>query len=132
MNDRIADRWIGATAADLMPEAAALRDAGHGGLVSYSRKVFIPLTRLCRDICGYCTFARAPSRAEAAYLSPEEVLAISRAGRLAGCHEALFTLGDKPELRWKQARDALVALGHASTVEYLAAMCDLVRRETGL
>ena len=124
--------WLNARAADLMDEAAALRDAGHGTVISYSRKVFIPLTRLCRDSCHYCTFARAPKPGSRAYLTPEEVLAIGRAGREAGCHEALFTLGDKPELRYQVARQELAAHGCASTVEYLAAMCDLVRRETGL
>src|SRR5688572_12274512 len=132
MDDRILGKWINATAAELAPEAAALRDAGHGRLVSYSRKVFIPLTRLCRDVCSYCTFARAPRRGEPAYLTPDQVLAIARAGRAAGCHEALFTLGDKPELRYKSARAELASIGFASTIEYLAAMCDRVRRETEL
>ena len=124
--------WLNARAADLTDQAAALRDAGHGPVVTYSRKVFIPLTRLCRDSCHYCAFARAPVSGGRAYLTPEEVLTIARAGREAGCHEALFTLGDKPELRYPGARRELAARGHASTVEYLAAMCDLVRRETGL
>jgi FO synthase len=115
-----------------MPGAARLRDAGHGQIVSFSRKVFIPLTRLCRDICGYCTFAVTPRDRARAYLMPDEVLAIARAGRTAGCQEALFTLGDKPELRYRQAREALAALGCATTIEYLARMCDLVLRETGL
>ena len=115
-----------------MAEAAALRDAAHGRLVSYSRKVFIPLTKLCRDVCHYCTFAEAPRPGRAAYLLPEEVLRIARAGAAAGCTEALFTLGDKPELRWRQAREALAALGHATTISYLAAMCGLVLKETGL
>src|SRR5205085_10899141 len=88
--------------------------------------------RLCRDVCGYCTFALSPRQAAAAYLSPDEVLAIARAGREAGCREALFTLGDKPELRYEAARSALRALGHASTMEYLIATCELVLRETGL
>jgi len=132
MDQKTIERWITAPAAALMPEAAALRDDAHGRIVSYSRKVFIPLTRLCRDVCSYCTFARAPRPGEAAYLAPDEVLAIARAGREAGCHEALFTLGDKPELRYRAARDALAALGYASTLQYLAAMCELVRRETGL
>ena len=83
MDEMTSKRWIESAAADLMPEAAALRDAGHGRIVSCSRKVFIPLTRLCRDVCGYCTFARAPRPGEAAYLAPEEVLAIARAGRSA-------------------------------------------------
>jgi FO synthase len=126
------DRLVAATAAELMPEAARLRDAGHGPTVSCSRKVFIPLTRLCRDVCAYCTFARAPRAVDAAYLPPEEVLAIARAGRKAGCHEALFTLGDQPELRYGEAREALAALGCASTIDYLARMCELVRGESGL
>jgi FO synthase len=115
---------------ELMQAAAALRDRGHGRLISYSRKVFIPLTKLCRDVCHYCTFAERPGRA--AYLSPDEVLAIARAGAAAGCTEALFTLGDKPELRYQAARDGLAALGHSSTIGYLRAMCELVLRETGL
>ena len=89
---------------ELAREARLLREIGHGTLVTYSPKVFIPLTKLCRDVCHYCTFARPPRRGERAYLSEEEVLAIARAGAAAGCHEALFTLGDKPELRYKVAR----------------------------
>ena len=116
----------------LMTLAAALRDAGHGGLVSYSPKVFIPLTQLCRDVCHYCTFAHPPRPGEPIYLSAEEVLAIARAGAEAGCHEALFTLGDKPELRYAAAREALDRLGHETTLSYLAEMAGLVLRETGL
>ena len=116
----------------LMARAAALRDEGHGNLVSYSRKVFIPLTTLCRDVCHYCTFATSPRAGTRAYLTAGEVLAIARAGAAAGCQEALFTLGDKPELRWRQAREELDALGFPSTIAYLAAMCELVRKETGL
>ncbi|HSV84770.1 MAG TPA: bifunctional FO biosynthesis protein CofGH [Ramlibacter sp.] len=116
----------------LLAQAAALRDEGHGALVSYSPNVFIPLTRLCRDVCHYCTFAKSPSRLDKLYLEPEDVLAIARAGAAAGCHEALFTLGDKPELRWPQARAWLDARGYASTIAYLAAMCELVLKETGL
>jgi FO synthase len=112
--------------------AALLRDQGHGSNISYSRKVFIPLTKLCRDSCHYCTFAQPPRRAASAYLSPIEVLAIAQAGARAGCREALFTLGDKPELRYGAARDALARLGYATTLEYLAAMAALVLRETGL
>ncbi len=117
---------------ELLRAAAALRDAGHGNRISYSRKVFIPLTHLCRDVCHYCTFAKTPQPGKAAYLSPDEVLEIARAGKAAGCQEALFTLGDKPELRYRAAREALDALGYASTIDYLAAMCALVLRETGL
>jgi FO synthase len=116
----------------LMRIAASLRDEAHGDLVSYSRKVFIPLTQLCRDVCHYCTFAHPPRAGEPAYLSAEQVLDIARAGARAGCHEALFTLGDKPELRYVAAREALVRLGHATTLSYLAEMAQLVLRETGL
>ncbi|CAN7347619.1 5-amino-6-(D-ribitylamino)uracil--L-tyrosine 4-hydroxyphenyl transferase CofH [Variovorax sp. LjRoot178] len=117
---------------ELLDEAARLRDAGHGDVISYSRKVFIPLTRLCRDVCHYCTFAASPREVPAPYLTPDEVLAIARAGERAGCHEALFTLGDKPELRYEVAREQLTALGHESTIAYLAAMCELVLQETKL
>ncbi len=116
----------------LAAEAAALRDAAHPRLVSYSRKVFIPLTRLCRDVCHYCTFAERPRAGVAPYLSRDEVLAIARAGAAAGCQEALFTLGDKPELRYRAAAEALAAQGFSSTIAYLAAMCRAVAAETGL
>ncbi|MFZ3237397.1 MAG: 7,8-didemethyl-8-hydroxy-5-deazariboflavin synthase CofG, partial [Stellaceae bacterium] len=116
----------------LMTAAAVLRDQGHGDLVSYSPKVFIPLTQLCRDVCHYCTFAHPPRPGEPIYLDAEEVLAIARAGAAAGCHEALFTLGDKPELRYAAAREALARLGHETTLSYLAEMAGLVLRETGL
>jgi hypothetical protein len=88
----------------LLAQARALREEGHGRIISYSGKVFIPLTRLCRDTCAYCTFATTLSKVSAPYLSPDDVLAIARAGQRAGCHEALFTLGDKPELRYEAAR----------------------------
>ncbi|MFK8250070.1 5-amino-6-(D-ribitylamino)uracil--L-tyrosine 4-hydroxyphenyl transferase CofH [Ancylobacter terrae] len=118
--------------AALASTAAAIRDAAFGDRITYSRKVFIPLTHLCRDVCHYCTFAKAPRRAGPAYLSPGEVLAIAEAGRAAGCKEALFTLGDKPELRYRAAREALDALGHATTLDYLEAMAKLVLERTGL
>src|SRR6201746_451548 len=108
--------------AELTDIAGRLRDEGHGRLMSYSRKVFIPLTHLCRDVCHYCTFAQRPRAGKAAYLSPDEVVAIAKAGAAAGCTEALFTLGDKPELRYHAARDALAALGHETTIGYLEAM----------
>jgi FO synthase len=101
-------------------------------LVTYSPKVFIPLTKLCRDVCHYCTFAQPPRRGERAYMSGDEVLAVARAGAEAGCHEALFTLGDKPELRYRVAREELAVLGCETTLEYLARMCELVLAETGL
>src|SRR5881275_1973822 len=115
-----------------MAEAAALRDSTHGRLISYSRKVFIPLTKLCRDVCHYCTFAQVPRAGKPDYLSPDEVLAIARAGAAARCTEALFTLGDKPELRYQVAREELAALGCETTIEYLVRMCALVLEETGL
>jgi len=117
---------------ELVAEATRVRDLGHGDVISYSRKVFIPLTRLCRDVCHYCTFAQPPSKGVPSYLSPEEVLAIARAGEQAGCHEALFTLGDRPELRYPAAREELARRGHATTLSYLEEMCALVLRETSL
>ncbi len=118
--------------AELIGAAGRLRDEGHGRHISYSRKVFIPLTHLCRDVCHYCTFAERPRARQSAYLSPDDVLAIARSGAGAGCTEALFTLGDKPELRYRAAREALDALGYETTIDYLQAMCGLVLRETGL
>jgi FO synthase len=121
-----------APAAVLLAAAEALTVAGFGHTVTYSRKVFIPLTQLCRDVCHYCTFAKAPRRLKSAYLSADDVLAIAAAGRAAGCKEALFTLGDQPEARYAAARNALSAAGAASTLEYLARMAQLVLEETGL
>ena len=112
--------------------ACLRRSATHGTRITYSPKVFIPLTMLCRDRCGYCTFAKAPARLAAPYLEPDEVLALARAGADAGCHEALFTLGECPEDRYPVARDWLEAMGYRTTVEYLVAMCALVRDQTGL
>src|SRR5436309_7976256 len=117
---------------DLCAEARRLRDAGHGRLVTYSPKVFIPLTKLCRDVCHYCTFAAPPRRGARAYMSLQEVLEIARAGAAAGCREALFTLGDKPELRYRAARSELRALGCETTLEYLVRCAELVLEETGL
>jgi FO synthase len=118
---------------ELLAEARRIRDCHHGTRVTYSPKVFIPLTMLCRDHCGYCTFAKPPARlGAAAYLDPGQVLEIARAGAAAGCSEALFTLGERPEERYPVARDALAALGHGSTVDYLVESCRLVRDETGL
>jgi 7,8-didemethyl-8-hydroxy-5-deazariboflavin synthase CofH subunit/7,8-didemethyl-8-hydroxy-5-deazariboflavin synthase CofG subunit len=116
----------------LLSRAAAVRDAATGTTITFSPKVFIPLTELCQDRCGYCTFAKAPARLDSPYLSPEQVLEIARAGAAAGCHEALFTLGENPEARYPAARQWLDAHGYASTVEYLVAMCRLVLDETGL
>src|SRR6516165_8649040 len=109
-----------------------LAAAGRPGVITYSRKVFIPLTRLCRDRCGYCTFVTVPGRLESAYLSPDEVLEIARQGAALGCKEALFTLGDRPEARWKQAREWLDAHGYDDTLSYVRAMAIRVLEETGL
>ncbi|MDQ3306123.1 MAG: 5-amino-6-(D-ribitylamino)uracil--L-tyrosine 4-hydroxyphenyl transferase CofH [Actinomycetota bacterium] len=116
----------------LLHLAAGARDQTHGRRVTWSPKVFIPLTQLCRDRCGYCTFAQAPARAAAPYLSPEQVLDIARAGAAAGCHEALFTLGERPEERYPIARAWLADHGYETTVDYLVAACTLVLDETGL
>lgn len=112
--------------------AAELRDRDHGTLVTYSRKVFIPLTRLCRDFCHYCTFATAPKHLASAYMSVDEVISIARQGEAMGCKEALFTLGEKPEFRHQAARDALDELGFASTLDYVAHVAAHVLEATGL
>jgi FO synthase len=122
---------------DLCASAGRVRDsglaaAGRAGVVTYSRKVFIPLSRLCRDRCHYCTFATTPNRVASAYLSPDEVLAIAEQGRAMGCKEALFTLGDRPEERWPAAREWLDAHGYEDTLSYLRAMAILVLERTGL
>src|SRR5882724_5253241 len=121
-----------APAAELMAVAESLTRVGFGETVTYSRKVFTPLTQLCRDVCHYCTFSKAPRHLKSAYLSAEEVLAIARAGKDADCKEALFTLGDKPEARYAVARRALDAAGAVSTLDYLARMAKLVLENTGL
>src|SRR3954471_18614786 len=117
---------------ELMAEARRIRDRARGRLVTYSPKVFVPLTKLCRDVCHYCTFAASPRRGERAYMSLDEGLAVARAGERAGCREALFTLGDKPELRYRAAREELAALGCETTVEYLALAARTVLEETSL
>jgi FO synthase len=121
----------------LLGHAARVRDsglaaAGRPGVITYSRKVFIPLTRLCRDRCAYCTFVTVPGRVDSPYLSPDEVLQIARDGARLGCKEALFTLGDRPEARWKQAREWLDAHGYDDTLSYVRAMAIRVLEETGL
>src|SRR3954447_600922 len=123
---------VGLDAEDLLRAAGRLTREGKGRLVTYSPKVFIPLTKLCRDVCHYCTFARPPRRGERAYLTIGELLEIARAGAAAGCREALFTLGDKPELRYRAAREELAALGCATTLDYLAKAAGAVLEETGL
>ena len=122
----------GAGLDELIEAAGELRDRGHGDLVSYSRKVFLPLTHLCRDICHYCVFARPPKKGEAAYMPLDAVLDQARRAADAGCKEALFTLGDKPEIRYKAARDGLAELGHDTTLSYLREAAERVLTETGL
>ena len=117
---------------DLAPIASQLRERGWGTRVSYSRKVFVPLTQLCRDVCHYCTFAQTPRKLEKPYLGPDDVLRIARQGAALGCKEVLFTLGDQPEARYSRAREALSKLGFASTLDYLEHVARLVLRETGL
>lgn len=111
--------------------AGGLRDEGRGRTITFSPKVFIPLTTLCRDVCGYCTFAKPPG-AGGEYLTPEDVVAIAEAGDAAGCSEALLTLGDRPEDRWPQARDFLASQGHGRTIDYVRAMSELIVERTGL
>src|SRR6201997_1351674 len=132
-SDAALSAWLeGAALAELTDAAGRLRDEGHGRYISYSRKVFIPLTHLCRDVCHYCTFSQSPRVTGNPFLDRDGVLAIARAGVAAGCREALFTLGDRPEARYPAAREALDALGYPSTLAYLAAMAGLVLQETGL
>ncbi len=116
----------------LMSVASALRDDKFHNIVTFSRKVFIPLTHLCRDVCHYCTFAQTPRKVRAPYMAIDEVLRLARQGAQLGCKEALFTLGEKPELRYRAARDALQALGFSSTIAYLREACERVLEETGL
>ena len=112
--------------------AAAVRDRHWGDAISYSRKVFIPLTTMCRNTCGYCTFVKHPGDPGANFMTPDEVLAVAVKGEALGCKEALFSLGERPERRYPQAREALARLGHATTVDYLVAMCRLVLENTAL
>src|ERR671923_196952 len=122
----------GSALEELLGIASSLRDLGHGHTVTYSPKVFIPLTMLCRDVCHYCTFAKPPAKLDRPFLTPEEVVAIADAGRKLGCKEALFTLGDKPEDRYPVARRWLAERGYATTLEYLRSVAIRVIEETGL
>jgi 7,8-didemethyl-8-hydroxy-5-deazariboflavin synthase CofG subunit len=117
---------------ELLAAARAATEHFKPGVITYSRKVFLPLTNLCRDYCGYCTFRRDPGEPGAHTMTPDEVLTVARAGEKLGCTEALFSLGDKPELLFPEMRDTLRHLGYKSTLHYLEAMCDLVLRETSL
>jgi FO synthase len=117
---------------ELLSAASALREKGKGNTITFSKKVFIPLTTLCRDYCGYCTFRKDPGQPGAHFMTPDEVLAVAEQGRSAGCKEALFSLGDQPERIFPEARDFLQKQGFTRTLDYLAAMCELVLDRTGL
>src|SRR5258707_12062031 len=132
MSERRRGELLELSLPELMGAAARKRDARYGTRVTFSPKVFIPLTMLCRDRCGYCTFAKAPARVSAPYLTLDEVLAIARRGAELGCHEALFTLGEAPEERYPDAAAWLAAHGYSSTVDYLVAAAAAVLAETGL
>ncbi len=116
----------------LIHVAAQIRDNGHGNIISYSRKIFIPLTKLCRDFCYYCTFAEGPKKQGRSFMTPEEVLELVKQGEALGCKEALFTLGDKPELRYSTARRELAILGHKTTLSYLNELAKIIVSETKL
>jgi len=118
--------------AGLLEAASAVRELGKGKTISFSKKVFIPLTTLCRDYCGYCTFRKDPGQPGAHFMTPEEVLALEEQGRRAGCKEALFSLGDQPERIFPEAKEFLRRQGYSRTLDYLAAMCELVLENTGL
>src|SRR5882724_4862236 len=117
---------------ELLETAVEIKNQFKPGVITYSRKVFLPLTNLCRDYCGYCTFRRDPRDPGAHTMTPDEVLEVAKAGEKLGCTEALFSLGDKPELLFPEMRETLRHLGYKSTLHYLEAMCELVLRETSL
>jgi 7,8-didemethyl-8-hydroxy-5-deazariboflavin synthase CofG subunit len=118
--------------AELLAAATELRAQGKGTAITFSKKVFIPLTTLCRDYCSYCTFRKDPGQPGAHFMTPDEVLALADRGRQAGCKEALFSLGDQPERIFPEAREFLSTQGYSRTLDYLAAMCELVLEKTGL
>src|SRR3954465_14182079 len=117
---------------ELLARARAARDRFKPGVITYSRKVFIPLTNLCRDYCGYCTFRKDPNQPGARTMTPDEVMRVAEAGARLGCKEALFSLGDRPEAIFPEMRETLARLGHRTTLSYLAQMCERVLNETGL
>lgn len=124
--------WEKASLDELLGAASELREQGKGTTISFSKKVFIPLTTLCRDYCSYCTFRKDPGQPGAHFMTPEEVLALAEQGRRAGCKEALFSLGEQPERIFPEAREFLRGQGYSRTLDYLAAMCELVVEQTGL
>jgi 7,8-didemethyl-8-hydroxy-5-deazariboflavin synthase CofG subunit len=123
---------VQASLPDLLAAATELRAQGKGNVITFSKKVFIPLTTLCRDYCSYCTFRKDPGQPGAHFMAPDEVLALAERARQAGCKEALFSLGDQPERIFPEAREFLRAQGYTRTLDYLAAMCELVLDKTGL
>jgi 7,8-didemethyl-8-hydroxy-5-deazariboflavin synthase CofG subunit len=118
--------------ADLMNKASEKRDARWGSIVTYSRKVFVPLTNMCRDTCGYCTFVKHPDSPEANIMTPDEVLRVAKKGEVNGCKELLFSLGERPELRYEKSKEMLCALGYDKMTDYLRDMCEMVLQETSL
>jgi len=118
--------------ADLMNKASEKRDARWGSIVTYSRKVFVPLTNMCRDTCGYCTFVKHPDSPEANIMTPDEVLRVAKKGEVNGCKELLFSLGERPELRYEKSKEMLCALGYTKMTDYLRDMCEMVLQETSL
>ena len=117
---------------ELMRKASSVRDDFWGNEITYSRKIFVPLTNMCRDNCGYCTFVKHPDSPEAQIMPPDQVLRVAREGQKHGCKEVLFSLGEKPELRYERARTALKLLGFGSMIQYVREMCELVLKETSL
>ena len=132
LNKPINSSFASEELADLMNKASEKRDARWGSIVTYSRKVFVPLTNMCRDTCGYCTFVKHPDSPEANIMTPDEVLRVAKKGEVNGCKELLFSLGERPELRYEKSKEMLCALGYAKMTDYLRDMCEMVLQETSL
>jgi len=132
LNNPVNSSFASEELADLMNKASEKRDARWGSIVTYSRKVFVPLTNMCRDTCGYCTFVKHPDSPEANIMTPDEVLRVAKKGEVNGCKELLFSLGERPELRYEKSKEMLCALGYAKMTDYLRDMCEMVLQETSL
>ena len=132
LNKPVNSSLVSEELADLMNRASEKRDARWGSIVTYSRKVFVPLTNMCRDTCGYCTFVKHPDSPEANIMTPDEVLRVAKKGEVNGCKELLFSLGERPELRYEKSKEMLCALGYAKMTDYLRDMCEMVLQETSL
>ena len=132
LNKPVNSSFVSEELADLMNKASEKRDARWGSIVTYSRKVFVPLTNMCRDTCGYCTFVKHPDSPEANIMTPDEVLRVAKKGEVNGCKELLFSLGERPELRYEKSKEMLCALGYAKMTDYLRDMCEMVLQETSL